>query len=220
MVLGYATGIYIRLFNDTLSFKKDALKKMLDIIEMNINRGQNLFFYNNMFLHKDCNILFNNNSDFLCNVSYYISWIGNYGCWRQDYENIQEKVKYSKSQFLQVDWSFQIVSNKKKTLIYFDDLFNVVEPMKKGGYNFVNTFVMNYLFVIRQHKISFVSYEIEKFRLCYYFIFPYLSFLTKADSSHTFALGGYRKIMFEKYWYEPYFYVMVALFVVKRRFRL
>ena len=54
IVLGYATGTYVRLFNDTLSFKKGALKLMLDKIEKYSSEECNFFYYSNMFLNNNC----------------------------------------------------------------------------------------------------------------------------------------------------------------------
>ena len=54
VTLGYATGSYIRLFNDTISFKPKALGLILQRIRENFGKGQNVFFYENMFLNANC----------------------------------------------------------------------------------------------------------------------------------------------------------------------
>ena len=216
IVLGYATGSYIRLFNDTLSFKKGALKKMLDRIEENKNEENNLFFYNNMFLNSDCTVFANHETDFLNKVSFYISWIANFGCWSQDFEKIDNKDKFSKFQFVQVDWCFRIIKNKRKTIVYFDDLFNVVVPHKKGGYDLFDTFVNKYLYIVRQEKIDFITYEIEKYRLFRYYIYPNLMMLLVYEKdNYDFEINNPFKIIFKKYWYQPYFYLILVLFLFK-----
>jgi len=217
IVLGYATGSYIRLFNDTLSFKKGSLKKMLDKIEENLYESCNLFFYNNMFLKSDCTVIINHESDFLNRVSFFITWIANFGCWRQDFEKIANKDKYSEFQFVQVDWCFRLVKNKKKTIVHFDDFFDIAVQKNKGGYNLMNTFVNKYLFVIKEHKLSFIAYEIEKFRLCRYFVFPWLKTLTNKDNKgFNFDTSGALKIVIKKYWYAPYLYILLLLFFFKK----
>jgi abequosyltransferase len=218
-VLSYATGNYIRLFNDTLSFQVGALRKMLDSIEENIHEQFNIFFYNNMFLNYDCSVIINHETAFLNNVSFFSSWIANFGCWRQDFNDILNKDKYWEFQFAQVDWCLRLVKNRKKSIIYFNEFVVVFVPENKGGYHLINAFVNNYLFVIKQHKISFITYETEKFRLCFNFLFPRLIALMSPDNlNHTFDTSGSIYMIFKKYWYEPYFYPMLVLFWLKKFF--
>jgi glycosyltransferase involved in cell wall biosynthesis len=215
-VLEYATGSYIRLFNDTLSFKKNALKMMLDRIEDNSNASCNLFFYNNSFINNDCVAFLNREKDFLNQVSFSVTWIGNFGCWNHDFKKLTNKDEFSKFQFVQVDWSFKLVKNKNMTRIYFDDLFNVVVPINKGGYDLFDTFVNKYLYILRNEKIDFLTLETEKFRLCRYFIYPnLLKLLIYEREYYDFEINNPFKVIFKKYWYEPYFYLMLLVFLLK-----
>lgn len=217
IALGYATAKYIRLFNDTLSFKPTTLSKMLSVIESHLNDKSNLFFYGNMFNNSNVNKQIDSKEEFIREVSYLSTWIANFGIWKEDFFKIENKEMYATLQFTQVDWSYQIVNNQKKTIIYFDDYFDVVSPKKKGGYNVFDTFVNKYLYVIRKQRISFLVYELEKFRLCLYFIYPWLLTLLVNDSdNYSFDMKGVFKIIFKKYWYEPYLYPMLLSFLFKK----
>lgn len=217
IALSYAQGLYIRLFNDTISFRKNALLNMLNEIEKNIGKNKNLFFYANTFLHNNNQIEINTKIDYLKEVSFYNTWIANFGSWREDFIKIQNKDRYAELQFVQVDWSYRIVENNRKTIICFEDLFDVVTPKKKGGYNIIKTFSENYLHILKQEKINFITYEIEKYRLCRYFIYPWLVLLLITDrQNYTFNNKGVFKIIFKKYWYEPYLYIMLFKFLKKR----
>lgn len=213
IALGYATGSYVRLFNDTLSFKPKALGMMLQRIKSELGQNKNVFFYENMFLNTNCHKEVDSADHYIKEVSYYTTWIANFGAWREDFINISEKDKYAALQFTQVDWSYKIVRNGKSNKIYFDELFSVITPNKKGGYNVFDTFVNKYLFVIKQEGLSFMTYELEKYRLCKYFVYPWLIKLFITDSStYSFELKGAFKIIFLKYWYAPYLYMMLLLF--------
>lgn len=217
IVLSYANGKYIKLFNDTLIFKKGALKKMLNIIDNYSVNQCNLFFYSNMFLNKDCLVIINGKDNFLKKVSFDTTWIANFGCWKSDFDKILNKNKYVKLHFLQVDWSFKIVDNTKTTLIYFEDFFEVALPKNKGGYNVFDIFINKYLFIIKKENFSIINYEIEKFRLCRYFVYPWLKSLFITDKNiYSFETEDVFKILFKKYWYEPYFYLMLILFWIKK----
>lgn len=217
IVLGYATGSYIRLFNDTLSFKEGALKTMLNRIETHKADDCNLFFYENMFLNANCCKEIKGKESFFKTVSFYPTWIANFGVWRKDFVEINDKDRYADLQFVQVDWSYRVVDNNKKTLIYFEDFVDVITPKKKGGYNVFDTFVNKYLYIIKQEQFSFVNHEVEKYRLCRYFVYPWLITLFINDSeSFSFETKGVYKIIFNKYWYEPYLYPMVLLGWIKK----
>lgn len=217
IVLGLATGSYIRLFNDTLSFKHGALKMMLNTIKKHSLENCNLFFYSNMFLNKDCIVFTKSKDDFIENVSFYTTWIANFGCWKQDFDQISNKDKYAKFLFVQVDWCYRIVENTKKTLIYFEDYFDVALPKNKGGYNVFDTFINKYLFIIKKENFSIINYEIEKYRLCRYFVYSWLTSLFITDKQkYSFQTSGVYKILFKKYWYEPYFYPIFILFWLKK----
>ena len=217
IALGYANGKYIRLFNDTLSFKPEALKTMLNRIQENLDNGKNIFFYQNMFLNKNRKREVNNATKYLKEVSFLSTWIANFGLWKDDFEGIVDKNRYSELQFVQVDWNFKTVQNKKNTIIYFGDYFDVFNPNNKGGYNFFNTFINNYLHIIKKENFSFIDYEIEKFRLCNRFVFKWLNiFYIKEKSKYDFDTRDTFKIIFKSYWYYPYLYFLLIWFSLKR----
>lgn len=217
IALEYATGRHIRLFNDTLTFKPGALKKILKLIETNLGNGKNIFFYQNMFLNKNCKKEINSAVDYLKEVSFQSTWIANFGLWKEDFDKIVDKNRYTELQFPQVDWNFKTVRNKKNTIIYFDDYFDVFTPNKKGGYNFFNTFINNYLYIIKKENFSLFNYEIEKFRLCNRFVFKWLNILfIKDKAKYSFETKNTFKIIFKSYWYEPYLYFLLLWFGIKK----
>lgn len=217
IVLGYATGKYVKLFNDTLSFKSNTLSNILGIIEKHLNDNKNLFFYGNMFNNSNTNKQIGSKEDFIKEVSYLSTWIANFGIWKDDFLKIKNKEMYAELQFTQVDWSYQIVNNDKKTIIYFDDYFDVITPNKKGGYNVFDTFVNKYLYIVEQQRLPVFFYKLEKYRLCRHFIYPWLlTLLIYNSDNYSFETKGVFKIIFKKYWYEPYMYPMLLLFWFKK----
>lgn len=216
-VLSYASSDYIRLFNDTLRFKHGALTKILQIIKQHIDKKQNLFFYNKGTQKAECVKEVVSKSQFIKEVSYLTTWIGNFGCWREDFLKIEDKDRCWKLQFVQVDWSYRLVENGKSTLIYFEDLTTTAELKNKGGYNVFDTFINKYLFIIKKEKFPVTAYEIEKYRLLRHFVYPWLvnMFVTNRDL-FSFETKGVWQIIFKKYWYEPYLYPMILLFWLKK----
>lgn len=214
--LSYATGRYLKLFNDTLEFKPQALKKIIDTIEKH-SENENLFFYTNLFTNSNCTKEIVSKKEFINEVSYYSTWIANFGVWREDYNKIEEKDRYTELQFAQVDWTYKLINNGKKTTIYFQDLYNIATPNKKGGYNVFNTFVNNYLYIIKQEKLPLIVYEHEKYRLYKHFVYPWLiTLLITENKKYNYDMEGVYKIIFKKYWYTSYFYFFQLMFLLKK----
>ncbi|MBF7090646.1 glycosyltransferase family 2 protein [Flavobacterium sp. ALJ2] len=215
--LSYATGKYIRLYNDTFTFRLGALGKMVKMIKMYENDNVNLFFYPNFLNNHDTKITINSISSFFYHCSYNTTWTAAIGFWKKDYDKVQDKNKYASLHFPQLEWMYSIVKNGKETIIYFEDLFNVTIPKKKGGYNVFKTFVQDYLDIIKKERLSFFIYELEKYRLCRYFVYPWFVTLTISKKENfDFESKGVFKIIFKKYWYEPYVYPMLLLLLFRK----
>lgn len=217
-VLNYATGKYVRLFNDTLSFKPGALGKMLDLIEQNASQEDqvNLFFYDNNTLNSQIRIELKGKKEFLKSVSLFSTSIANFGCWKRNLSELTEPDRYWEYQFVQVDWCYQIVANRRLTQIYFEDFFTVAIPKNKGGYNVFDTFINKYLYIIKTHKVPVYSYEIEKYRLMRYFIWGWInSLIVQKDKRYAFDTQGWFVTLLKIFWYEPYLYPMLFLLVYR-----
>jgi len=217
ITLSYASGKYIRLFNDTLSFKPGALSKMLKRIELHDGEGKNLFFFPNVFQNVDCKKEIIGIHSFIKECSYFVTWIAVMGMWREDFDKIENKDEYALLRFSQLKWMYETVKNGKVSIIYFEEFVDVTTPNNKGGYNLFETFTLKYLHILKRQKISFAAYEIEKFRLFRNFLYSWLFQLFINNSyNYAFDTNGVFKIILKKYWYEPYFYVFYLNFLRRK----
>lgn len=216
-VMTYATGKYIKLFNDTFCFKDNTLKQMIAKIRLHESEAKNLFFYPNFLHNHDTLKEINSISSFFSECSYNTTWTASVGFWKKDFDMIDDKNRYASQHFPQLEWMYRIVKNGKPTIIYFEDLFEIVVPNKKGGYNVFQTFVIDYLDIVRNEKLNIVIYEKEKYRLCRYFVYPWLLTLFVNDKGiFGFDTKGVFKIILKKYWYEPYLYPILMLYWFKK----
>jgi len=87
-VLSLANGDFLKLHNDTLLFSTQALQNLIDDVKNNVEKKNLLFYLNgNMNLDSDyveCKDL----NSFISNVSYYNTWIGAFGIWKEDFVNL------------------------------------------------------------------------------------------------------------------------------------
>lgn len=217
IALNYAQGEYIRLFNDTLSFKPTMLGLMLSKIRENLDSRINLCFYGETFLHKDSMVEVNSLGEYVKEVSFYSTWIANFGTWRENFLKIENPDKYVDKQLVQVDWNLQLFKPDQLSHIYFRDFYNIEVPQKKGGYNVFKVFVSNYLEILKRHKLSMPTYEREKYQLCKNFVYPWvLKLYVHEREKYDFQTGGAFKMIFKRYWYEPYFYLICLKFFIHK----
>lgn len=215
--LSRARGKYVRLFNDTLRFNDEALSFMLSVIKQ-AKESTPLFFFNNIKeigrVSKSMSV--NNTSSFINAATYYITWIANFGCWRSCVDRIKDPNQYSKLQLTQVDWFLQIVESNEESHIYFADVFISIPPEKKGGYNFYEVFVDNYLYLLRKYKIDCLKYEIEKYRLLKFCVLTWRwLMLNDTEGRYSFDTTGASKILLRHYGLHVYFYYKIFVQQIK-----
>ncbi|UKJ08249.1 glycosyltransferase family 2 protein [Solitalea lacus] len=217
IALNYANGEYVRLFNDTLSFKPNMLRFMICKIQENLDSKRNVYFYGETFLHKNTIVKVNSLSEYIKEVSFYSTWIANFGTWKDNFLNLKDIDKYVDKQLVQVDWNLQLFTTDSSSNIYFNDFYDIESPKKKGGYNVFKVFVSNYLLILKQHKLSALTYEREKYQLCKNFVYPWILKLFVFESKkYSFQTDGAFKTLFNKYWYEPYFYIICLKFFIHK----
>lgn len=219
LVLQRAKGRYIRLFNDTLRFKPNALSLMLSMIGVADDANPLFFFQNNNF-HSNRSFHISNLQKFVDCTSFYITWIANFGIWKDMFQTIVDPNKYVSLQLVQVDWFLQLASKSNSINIHYMDLFDSVSPTKKGGYDIFKVFIDNYFTIIRMYlKNTFyntIVFQKEKYRLFKYFLIPWYSLLRiKKDDNYTFSCDDVDKIIFNEYKYSIYYYIYILYLRLK-----
>ncbi len=214
-VLSKATGLYVKLNNDTISFRSGALKEIKNKIKQS-SPNENLFFFQNNEFYSNNKIRFNSINEFMNTTNYYITWIANFGCWNQTLSQITTPEKYSEFKLTQVDWFLQLATKINYGIIHFGNYYNVENLTKKGGYNIYNVFINNFLYIIKQHNIKRITIEIQKYRLLRYFVFPWRKNLYKHPNLYTFDQKDGIKIILKNYWYYPYTYLFFMVESLKK----
>lgn len=216
-VLSYARGKYVKLFNDTFSFKPNMLKQLLNRIILHENDNINLFFYPNFLHNQNVSRKVKSVSSFLYECSFNTTWTASIGFWKRDFDKITNPNRYAPLHFPHLEWMYSMVRDGKVTMIYFEDFYNVAIPNKKGGYNVFKTFADDYLEIIKKQRINIFIYELEKYRLCRYFLYPWLqTLLLRERTNYSYDTNKSFSLIFKKYWYEPYLYPMLLMFLFKK----
>lgn len=216
LALSRGTGRYLRLFNDTLRFANEALGSMLYKISIS-DESIPLFFYQNIkeIGKENIEIRGADINSFIKNVSYFSTWIANFGCWKTDIESIVSPNRFSELQLSQVDWTFQIITSKDSYSIDFNHYFNPVPSVKKGGYNIFKVFVCNYIFILEQYKLKYRTNIIERKRLLRFFVMQWMWKIYLERDVYCFDTKGKWQILFSHFYFLPALYFELLKLVIK-----
>lgn len=218
-VLSYGKGVFLKLNNDTLVHQENTLEIFLETINQNIEDKEIIFFSNGV-IKKITKCYCENLDSFVKTVSYYSTWIGGFGIWKEDFDSIDGFSRKANLQLVQTDVLFRLISLNRSVLIDNTKICNSVYPKTKSGYNFYQVFVMNYLGLFEEYRIknqiSRVTLFNEKTKLMIYYVVPRtIQLLTKRDKyafSHNKALSiVLKKYMFHPILYLGFFYLVLRI---------
>lgn len=130
VVLGLASGRYVRLMNDTARFNPGMLGKVIEQIAQTDSSQQNLVFANELISLKRGVFEVEGKEAFLDKISYLVTWIVNFGMWTDDFRAIADKDRMVNTLMQHVDWALCMAGNGKRTKIV-SDRFVEIESTKK-----------------------------------------------------------------------------------------
>lgn len=218
LVMGRATGKYVKLNNDTVTLKKGKLGKMKSCIQDADESTQLLFPKLAPFRNVSTTLKASTPTELIKYISFNSTWLSTYGMWKSDYDKICSDTDDYSCQLMQVEWLFRISQNKQYCL-YFDDYYEVYETKNKGSYNFFGVFTDNYFKILREHLGHSFAYEFEKYRIFSKYLVPFIynSFIGGGKFSYDYS--GITKCYFRHYWYHLYVYFFLVFYTPVRYMR-
>ncbi|WP_413853937.1 glycosyltransferase family 2 protein [Candidatus Ruminimicrobium bovinum] len=204
--LSLGTGEFLKLNNDIVGFNNGTLKIILDKIKENLETKTPIFFQTLIHNQISKNIsklfrlneslkefYFNDINDFINTISTATTWIANFGCWRQHFEEIKNKDRFLYNQFMQVDWTLSILLTHKKAKVYIKNFYNPFKIKKEGKVDAFNVhgqkFLQIYQYYLNKGLISKKSYENEKRKVLIKVLIPMLA-LNLTSKKHFFQING------------------------------
>lgn len=201
--LDYASGVFAKLNNDTLLYKKNSLQNIIELLH---NKKEIPFFF---FLNDDntpkieyCNSLDN----FISIASYNSTWIGGF-CIKSDiYHSLENKTRFIDTKINQVDVICRVVSKYFNSCIVREDLFIRDQSPNRGGYNIAQIFGKNYLQILRiylDRTLSRKVYYAEKKKVLLEHINQYcLDLKNNFSYDNTSYFFYLREYLFECYFWK------------------
>lgn len=177
LVLSKGNGHFLKLHNDTLIARNGSLNEIIKVIKATVLERPIIFFSNgsNGNLGKQIQIC-NGVDEFVRVVSYFSTWIGGFGIWKEDFKSMSNFSLCADLQLIQTDILMRFLSSGKRAVVLSDMYFFSMTPENKGGYNTAEVFGKNYLSILKKYislgELSEKTFREEKISLLKNHIVP------------------------------------------------
>src|SRR5450830_137519 len=204
LVLASGTGVYLKLLNDNLLVRDGSLAEILKVIKATSIEKPVIFLTNGNKHSKDQIVVANNLSEFVRDVSFFSTWIGGFGIWRDEFYEISDFSRNSHLRLVQTDILLRMLAAGKRAIILLETYFVGMDVGTKGGYNIAEVFGNNYLSLLKNYRtlglLDAGVYEHEKKEVLLKHIIPYYF-----DKNNNFHKTGFFPHMHD-YINDNYFY--------------
>jgi len=202
-LLNYGQGKYLKLHNDRACFYENKLNELVEYLE-HIDHSV-IFLLNGHTKHKNNEIIeCQNFNAFVQIVSFWSTWMAGIIFKNSDYMNLKEKDRAIGSELLQTDIMFRLISQSRKSLIINKKTIHIPAVPLKGGYNFFEVLICNYLSLyddyLNNGLLDLKTYKMEKAKLLKYLILPkYTEVVLMNSKKYRFHGNRDAKKIFLKY---------------------
>lgn len=194
-LISHGRGRFLKFQQDKFAVEPGAVGKIVEIVKKHEAEHPVLYFGNEYMVHLPVGVYPIRSFDELADtVSYWTTWIGGYGLWRDEVDvavPIQDKYAATLLQQVAVIWNL-FSRNKVGYLYNFKQYHNCQAAVTNdGGYNVAEVFSENYLGMLREFLhpggLSKAAFEREKKRLYFghiygmYFDFEHCFRFKKGD---------------------------------------
>ena len=219
--LSHGKGKYLRLVNDYCYMDDEALLETYEIIKKYSKTNKLLFFYNSCWGITDKFIETTSLDSFVATASNRVTWISNFGCWKEDFFTLDDWNRCIKKQFCQIDWTLRLVSNKPfSVIVNYPLLKQLPIGNTKSGYNFFKVHLDNYFSMydeyIEKRMLSQKILKMDKHKVLRYWIGEQIVILlfVKNKTEFSFDTSDAFIITFKHYKYSLlyYYYLLIGCF--------
>lgn len=204
-VLSKGGGTFLKLHNDNLLIRDGALSEIIKVINATKDEKPIIFITNGNNRQGDSPIaVCNNMNEFIHHVSFFSTWIGGFGIWKDQFNHIPKFSQNPHYNLIHTDIIYRLLSFGKRAIVLYEPYFVGMDVGKKGGYNIAEVFGKTYLSILKQHVkeglLEESAYQQEKKSILLKHTIPYYF-----DKSNSFSKSGFLPYM-QDYFGDDYFY--------------
>lgn len=172
-------GDYLKLANDKLKWLPGSLQALKDIVSAARQLQPTLFFLNGSRPTPQPIMMAHGLDELLQHASFYITWIGGFGIWKNQLEDMHDFSRHASLKLVQTDALLRLVSQTGRALIYNQPFCQVFPTGRIGGYNIAEVFGKNYLRILKQfdgqlsdETINFAKRDVIEKHILPFFLSP------------------------------------------------
>ena len=211
-----ATSKYVWILGDDDYLVDGTISRLLSIMK---SGEYGLIHLDNNDKYETNTKIYTDKTDFVGDISFMITFISA-NIVQTKYVSKVNFNKYLGTYFTLIPvYLTATIAESNNLMVYFKVMEDPADSATNGGYNIFEVFVTNYLNIIKEFRpsLGYRWYEIEKYKLCRRFLYVWmLRLLISSSHGLSFRTDDWFKIIFKKYWYEPYLYPMLLLVCFKK----
>jgi acetyltransferase-like isoleucine patch superfamily enzyme len=214
MALSRGEGAFLKLHNDNLLVRNGSLTELLKVIAATQAEQPIIFCTNgNNNIVGGPIAVCNNMNTFVQHVSFFSTWIGGFGIWREQFSRISDFSANVHLRLVQTDILFRLLATGKRAIVLYSMYFSGMDIGHKGGYNIAEVFGQNYLSILKKYVNSGLLedavFQAEKKSILLRHIIPYYF-----DASNGFSKTGFFQYM-QEYMGDSYFHEAIENLIAK-----
>jgi acetyltransferase-like isoleucine patch superfamily enzyme/glycosyltransferase involved in cell wall biosynthesis len=202
--LKMGNGQFLKLHNDNLTVIDGALAEIVKVVRATAAERPVITFTNGNQKAGNALEVMTSFDQFISRVSYFSTWMGGFGVWREEFRVMPDFVRYPELKLIHADVLFRLLAQGKRAIVLFDVYFIGQPVAKKSGYNIAEVFGRNYLGLLKEYVnnglLSRAVFEQEKKLILLRHIIPYYF-----DQNNAFDKTGFYEHM-QDYVDDDYFY--------------
>lgn len=223
MALSKATGVFRKLLNDYSIFTETGLEVLLNAVRENLTRRPALLFDNGG--QTPTSLPYNDFNKFCENIGWRLSWIGRFGYWQDDFDEIPDKEAKLQLQFIQSDLFLRSFLRKESCVIYHYR-FTKRLPLhqKQGDYNFFKIHINNYLAIFEDYvedgRLRVSSYSILCRKVLWQILPFFVELVVRKNKNFSYETEDAWRILKSKFsrykWFYPILIVRIVTLPIRR----
>jgi hypothetical protein len=138
--------------NDNVIWATGSLEYIANLIKISENVKPLIFFLNNVKVMKEPIYIYNNVNDFMDVISHHVTWLGGFGIWKSQFDEVTDFSRKEKLALVQMDVLLRLIDSGISCVVDNLKIFYPDQTLRKGNYNVAKVFGNHYLEILNEYK--------------------------------------------------------------------
>jgi len=152
LALSRGSGSFLKIMNDNVVWATGSLEYITNLIKISENVKPLIFFLNNVKVMKEPLYIYNNVNDFMDVISHHVTWLGGFGIWKSQFDEVTDFSRKEKLALVQMDVLLRLIDSGISCVVDNLKIFYPDQTLRKGNYNVAKVFGNHYLEILNEYK--------------------------------------------------------------------